>query len=165
MFSIQEVNWKLVNNTYYYMGKDTNSILTFTLNESQDHCKDNGGKLAEPQNRNNIDNLDNFAEIDFGWIGIKRHQNCTMSYISNNATVDKSWLRLDKEYNCSTSNVTKCGSIDTLSTEVKFFDCNKKQKFFICEHKRGIVYDLKIVSFFDTSKKKFQLSIQNAHSI
>jgi len=133
-----EVNWKLVNNTYYYMGKDTNSILTFTLNEAQDHCKDNGGKLAEPQNRKEMDNLDIFAQLDSGWIGIKRHQNCTMSYVSNNATIDQSWLRLDREYNCSTSNATtKCGSIDTLATEVKFFDCNKKQKFFICEQKRA----------------------------
>ena len=142
MFSIQEVNWKLVNNTYYYMGKDTNSILKFTLNEAQDHCKENRGKLAEPQNRKEMDNLDIFAELDSGWIGIKWHQNCTMSYVSNSATIEKSWVRGHEDYNCSTFNVTKCGSMDTLATELKIFDCNKKLKFFICEQKRGIVYIL-----------------------
>ena len=140
MFSIQEVNWKLVNNTYYYMGKDTNSILTFTLNEAQDHCKENRGKLAEPQNRKELDNFDILAELDKPWIGIRRHKDCSMSYVSNNATIEKSWLRLDRDYNCSISNETKCAGIDTLSTELEFFDCNKKRRLFICEQKRGIVY-------------------------
>jgi len=126
-------NWKLIKDTYYYKVEDKN----FTFNEAQEHCRENGGKLAEPQNIEESDNLDNFPEINGGWIGIKRNQNCTLSYASNNATIEESWPRMDQNSICSPSNVTKCGAIDTLSTEWNFFDCKTTKTFFICERTKA----------------------------
>ena len=63
-FLFQGVNWKLVINTYYYKGDDKNRNFTFTFNEAHDHCITFGGKIAEPQNKEESDNLDHFPEID-----------------------------------------------------------------------------------------------------
>ena len=128
------VNWKFIGEGFYYKAVGTNGF-KFTFNEAQLHCKENGGKIAEPQNRQESDDMDKLPELNFLWIGIKQYPNCSMSYVSNNARVNESWPRIERNSICSgSSKMTKCASIDSLSTEWIFTDCNTLKKGFICEH-------------------------------
>jgi len=123
-------NWLSINGKYYYQ-----SVMSprtkYTYKEAKFQCAKSGGKLAEPDETDN-EELKSFQVFTKLWIGVKDYENGSLIYDTQNETVGNWQSKISSRQNL-TEKDPNCITINTLSRAWNSFNCDVKQRGYICE--------------------------------
>merc|ERR1719266_181457 len=122
-------DWVSINGKYYYQSIMSQTT-KFTYNEAKSKCKNSGGKLAEPNEKDN-EELKSFQVFTKLWIGVKDYENGSLFYDTYNEKVGKWQSKISSRENL-TDQEPNCITINTLSRAWNSFNCDAKQKGYIC---------------------------------